>query len=348
MTLEIVAALIICLPLWGFITVVLDVLRSPIRNLLSDQPDHQQEAEWKSKALTLLVSTALTIALAWTTIHFLNVRDSEAYSELKALLTPRCEAGMEIRSGDQCSHPVLGRFSVNEKGQGILEGSPHGPSDKSIKVDWEVDHRVYGFQARRQAAFGMGGTATWSIALAGLWARLGVCTNDMTVGPGQSCLWERSEFRVYAVDQLYPWDRRQLQKRGYSVLWWAPHCSALDGHDFEERPDDSRGVVLDGDEIAGYYLFSDGWARFFAARYANSGRWVISIDAKVLPTDLPEQCRAIRTHRVKTGDTLSDIARAENVALDALARYNGIEDPDKISSWVLIYVPPAEWQPPVR
>lgn len=61
--------------------------------------------------------------------------------------------------------------------------------------------------------------------------------------------------------------------------------------------------------------------------------------------EAPAAAEATREVRVEPGDTLTVIAQRHGVRLRRLARYNEIEDPDRISVGTTIRIPPPGWQP---
>src|SRR5437763_11209484 len=55
---------------------------------------------------------------------------------------------------------------------------------------------------------------------------------------------------------------------------------------------------------------------------------------------------AVSRYTLKRGDTLGGVARRLGVTVDALARANGIKNPDKILAGQLLVVPPKNAPPP--
>lgn len=246
-----VASLIIALTALALVSTLVNLALSVYRLRSPVDPNAQANTRRPGTAVVTGIALIAFLVFGWFAADLFSVRDTGTYNAIATTLTPRCESGMEIEPGGECLHPVLGKFSVNENGQGVLEGSPHGPSDNPIKVDWEIHERTYGFQARPIYSL-----ATlvdrWEIVLAGLWKRLGVCDarmdDRMIVEAGQSCIWQGSEFRVYAVDQRYPWDDRDFHKNGYGVLFrnWSDDGpeAQIDNQKVVFPPEDSKCSAL--------------------------------------------------------------------------------------------------------
>jgi len=192
------------------------------------------------------VFLAAFVALGFT-VGFL-VRDSaEIVATISDAFADECETNLTVEPGGRCIHPELGEFKVTKTGRAEFPYALSGFGDKVIKTDPVIGGVTFGFHAHRREP-----DNSWTILMAGSWEALGKCEEGMVVVPGKLCGWKGSEFRVYAVDQLWPSDygtplekpAERPYEDGYGVLFrgWKNDDATAHLHDEEVSfPPESSG-----------------------------------------------------------------------------------------------------------
>lgn len=226
--------------IFGFLVLVISHWPFSRSGTETEEPLQQVQSRRSSLtfgfAVVLFTASSITFVVSLVAFDFLDdieqlakqlgvrecVHNGESDSPGNPLVT--------VPPDHRCKVEGIGTFEVDDSGRATVAPyvlSPRGSGksediDAQIKLDPEPAGHPHGFHSR-VAKDGM----SWEIWLAGEWQLTGdngACGKDLHVFPGQYCIWNGAQFRVYAVDALIPsdigsgLDKGRPYLNGYAVL----------------------------------------------------------------------------------------------------------------------------------
>ena len=122
-----------------------------------------QDSDRRLKNLVRIVFSFLALVLVVATGLVAYHGHEVIQQAIDDFFVHECEAGLLVSPGDQCTHDVLGRFSVSDDGVASYPYALNGRGDTVIKTDPVLAGRVFGFHARVDRSE----PGSWRILMAG-------------------------------------------------------------------------------------------------------------------------------------------------------------------------------------